>query len=59
MQELTDAFQEISALENSALMESRKELRLGSINSLQRSVRHVKRYNVLVVGEFIYRYTYM
>lgn len=32
-------------------MESRKELRLGSINSLQRSVRHVKRYNVLVVGE--------
>ncbi|XP_063683616.1 septin-2B-like isoform X3 [Bolinopsis microptera] len=32
-------------------MESRKQLRLGSINSLQRSVRHVKRYNVLVVGE--------
>ncbi|KAL5268836.1 hypothetical protein ACHWQZ_G002618 [Mnemiopsis leidyi] len=44
-------YPEISALENETLMESRKQLRLGSINSLQRSVRHVKRYNVLVVGE--------
>lgn len=44
-------YPEISTLESSQLMESRKQLRLGSINSLQRSVRHVKRYNILVVGE--------
>ena len=52
--ERRDAFssdEEIGTLENTALMESRKELRLGSINSLQRSVRHVIHYNVLVAGE--------